>query len=394
MEKKFGSSLFFIYAAVFTNIVAFTLVFPLLPVYAKEYNASDAVIGVLAASFAVGQLLFSPFWGTLSDRFGRKPVISWGLLGMTGGFLLFAVAPGLPALFGARLLQGVFSGATLPASRAYIADITTPKERVDKLGKLGAVLSLGLILGPAIGGLLAPVSLQLPFLAASVVTFFNFLFVVKFLPESIKPSSGHVLSFSLFFSQFGNLLSGLKSSLAPLFILSFLWSFSLSNIQVATPLLALERLNLGADGIGMFFAVFGAISAFVQFFLLSKITSRLGQHKTVTTGLLTMALGFGLMPFLPPSVLLFYGAGIFVGVGSAVSRPVITALISEETPAGQGTTMGIANAFESTGRLLGPLMAGALFSLAPFVPFTFSGLVVVSTVLGLLFFSRFGKHEI
>lgn len=394
MERKFRSAFFFIYTAVFINIVAFTLVFPLLPVYAKQYNASDTTIGILAASFAIGQLLFSPLWGTLSDRFGRKPIISWGLLGMTGGFLLFAVAPGLPALFGARFLQGVFSAATLPAARAYIADITTPAERVDKLGKLGAALSLGVILGPAIGGLLAGISFQLPFLAASAVAFLNFFFVWRFLPESIKAKTGHILSFKVMFSQFGNLWRGLKSSLAPLFILSFIWSFSLSNIQVATPLLGLERFNMGTEGIGLFFAVFGAFSAFVQFFMLSAITSRLGQHTTVIAGLLTMALGFTLMPFLPPAVLLFYATGILVGIGSAASRPIITALISEETPAGQGTTMGIANAFESMGRLVGPLLAGALFALAPFAPFAFSGFVVLATVLGVLLFTPFLKHRI
>lgn len=381
MKVKFSSTFFFIYTAVFINILAFTLVFPLLPIYAKEFNASNFTIGLLAASFALSQLLFAPIWGILSDKYGRKPIIAWGLFGMGITFLIFGTAQSLAVLFIARFLQGGFSAATLPAARAYIADLTTKEERVKMLGRLGAALSLGVILGPAIGGLLAKDSIQLPFFVASVVALLNLVFVLKFLPESIALKTKGVLSFKIVLSQIGQLWKGLRTQLAPLFALAFLWSFALSNNQVAVPLLGLEKFNLGATNIGLIFAVMGAVSGFTQLFLITKITSFIGKHRTIIIGLFLMAFGFMIMPFIPPSIIFLYFAVAISGFGSALSRPVITALISEDAPAGQGATMGTATAFESFGRLIGPIAGGFLFSIGAQVPFLFSGIVVSATLI-------------
>lgn len=389
MKEKFSSTFFFIYAAVFINILAFTLVFPLLPIYAKEFQASDFTIGLLAASFALSQLLFSPIWGMLSDKYGRKPIIALGLLGMSITFIVFGTAQSLMILFAARFLQGAFSGAVLPAARAYIADITTKEERVKMLGRLGAALSLGVMLGPAIGGLLAKQSIQLPFFAASVVAFLNLLFVMKFLPESITQKTRQSISFKMALSQIGQLWKGLRTQMAPLFALAFLWSFALSNNQVAVPLLGLEKFNLGVGNIGLLFAVMGTVSGFTQVFLITKFTSLLGYQKTVVLGLSLMVLGFIIMPFLPPSVIFLYMAIAISGFGSALSRPVITALISQETPAGQGATMGAATSFESFGRLIGPIAAGFLFGISMQMPFLFSGGVVIFALLYILTKTRF-----
>ncbi|MDP4007333.1 MAG: MFS transporter [bacterium] len=359
------------------SVVAFSMVFPLLPVYAKHFQASNITIGLLAASFALAQLLFSPFWGILSDRFGRKPIILVGLLGLSLSFLVFAFAANLTTLFLSRFIQGLFSGAAMPAARAYVADVTKKEERVKAMGKIGASLSLGIILGPAIGGLLAHASLVMPFFAAALVAAFNLILMFFFLPESLKEKRDYKITIRLAWLSFPRIIKGLKSNLMPLFLLAFVWSFALSNNQVNVPLLGTEKLQLDTGAIGLGFAVMGVVSAITQFFLLSRITRIFGQHKTIAGGLILMGLSFAAMPFLPQSVPLFYLAMAFAGLGSAVSRPVITALVTEETKEPQGVTLGTANAFEALGRLLGPLLGGFLFMFGNQVPFLFSGTVAI-----------------
>lgn len=365
-----------IYVAVFVNVVAFSMVFPLLPQYAKTFQASNLTIGLLGASFAFFQFLFSPFWGKLSDHFGRKPILAAGLAGVAGTFLLFGFAPSLLWLFIARSLQGMFSGATIPTARAYIADLTSSSQRVQGMGRIGASAALGVVLGPTLGGILAEDHITSPFLLGALIAAFNFLFVLRFLPESLhQKSPGLGLAWQNLFYGI-QVWQGLKSHLAPFFLFAFSWSFILSTNQVSLPLLGLEKLNLGSAQIGTLFGLMGAVLAFVQFFLLPKLTATLGERLSVPTGLFLMALGFSLLPFMPTASLL-YLLMVLVGFGSAISRPVNTALISQEAQAGQGITMGTANAFESLGRLVGPFLGGSLFALGGKVPFLFSGFSVI-----------------
>jgi multidrug resistance protein len=370
------------------------MVFPLLPGYAKMFDASDFTIGLLAASFAVAQLLFSPLWGHLSDKYGRKPIIAMGLLGIASSFLLFAVAATLLALFLGRFLQGMFSAAALPAARAYIADLTSKEQRVKAMGHLGAALALGIILGPAIGGLLATKGIALPFFGAALVAFINLFFVLFFLKESLlQKSAGPIRVVKYFFLSFLQIAKGLKSSLAPLCLLSFLWSFALSNNSVVVPLLGLEKFHLDVRGIGMLFTVMGIGWALTQIFFLTRITKFLGEHLTVIIGLLLMAVGFTLMPLLPSSIAFLYAAIMIAGLGSAISRPVITALVSKETTEAQGITMGITNSFEALGRLIGPILGGFLFAYSMSLPFLFSSFVVVAAITYILFKTPYLKKN-
>lgn len=380
-----------LYITAFVNIAAFSMVFPLLPSFARELNASDAEIGMIASAFALAQLVFSPFWGMLSDRFGRKYIIGIGTLGLSASFLLFGVTEHIPLLILSRFLQGMFSGASLPTVRAYAADITTKEERVKIMGRVQGFFALGIILGPALAGFFGQENLALPFLGASFIALLNAVFVFFLLPESLPKEQRRQFVIKQSVLQIVFLFKELKSYLAPLFLLVFLWSFALSNNQVNVPLLALEKFDLGIKEIGFIFMLLGFVSAIFQFFLLSPITRFLGKHKTIIWGLLVMGLGFLAMPFLPNNVVYLYGATILVAIGSAISHPVLSALLSEETPEGQGTTMGTANAFESLGRFISPLIGGFLFGLAPFAPFLLSSIVIVLMLLFVLKKTNFLK---
>lgn len=391
MQELLRSRLSYIYLAVFINALAFSLVFPLLPQYAKHFHLSNVALGILASSFAIAQLFLSPFWGTLSDKFGRKPIIAIGLLGMSASFFVFAVAASPLLLFVSRFFQGVFSSAVLPSARAYVADSTTEENRVRAMGYIGACLATGFIFGPILGGYLATNSLGLPFVIAGAVAFLNFLLVVNFLTESVKERSDRKLSFKLIFSPIQRIWKGALSPLAPLFILSLLWSFALSNNQVAVPVLSIEKLHLNAERIGLMFTIIGSVSAFTQFFLLHRLTKLFGKHATAIGGLFVMAFAFAMMPFLPSAPMLYLVAGI-AGLGSATTHPVVSALLSEETKEHQGITMGTATSFESLGRLLGPLLGGFLLSFGLFAPFLVSGIIITVGVFCILVFTNFLKR--
>lgn len=367
--------LFFIYLTIFVNLIGFGMVFPLLPFYAKEYNASELTIGALGASFALAQFLFSPIWGRLSDKYGRKPIISLALIGNVFAFLVFGFADSLNWLFFSRFLQGVFSAAALPVAQAYVADVTTKEERVKGMGNLGAALALGFIFGPAIGGFLSTIHISFPFFAAAVVALVNFLLVQFFLPESLTEKAEKIV-LKEGFLNITRMYPALKGELGALFIMIFLWSFALSNNQVAVPLLGYEKLQLDAATISIFFSGMGMVSASVQSYFIHKVTKRLGEHKTAVLGLSVMAVALFLMPHSLTAVMMG-GFMLMVSLGSALSRPTLNSLISKETTEGQGTTMGIASAFESSGRIFGPLLGGWIFSMfGYYLPFVFSAMIL------------------
>ncbi len=392
MEKSKKSPLFFIYFATFVNIIGFGMVFPLLPFYAREFQASETLIGLLASSFAVGEFFFAPIWGRLSDRFGRKPVILTSLLGISFAFGSFAVANNLTWLFIARFLQGVFSAGTFTSASAYVADITTRQERIQGMSKLGASVAAGFIFGPAVGGILSSLNHQLPFFAASALTIVNLIFVQILLKESLKVKEERLV-LKEGFLNIKAMYHGLRGELGTLFILIFLWSYALSNNQVAIPLFGAEVLVISAVTIGIFFSLQGFTSAFVQWFLLAKISHKIGEHHAAVLGLSIMALSLFLMPFSAVPYLLALLMMAF-SFGSAITRPTVQTLISKKTHEGQGTTMGIAASFESLGRIIGPILGGVVFySLGYKAAFLMVVVVIAAMLFYVILKKKFLKPE-
>ena len=372
-----------LYLAAFISIMSFSMVFPLLPIYAKTFNASTLAIGLLASSFALAQLLFSPFWGKISDRFGRKPILAVGLLGMSVSFFFFGLAGSLSVLFVLRFFQGIFAGAVFPLTRAYIADCTTKRDRAKHLGRVGAAMALGAVFGPAIGGVLAHESISFPFFIASLIAFLSFVYIAWLLPESLKRKSKNIAFREAAFN-ITQLWKGLKGPLTPFFLLVFAWSFTMSNTQVSVPLLGLEKFHMSTLEIGLLFTVLGGVIAVTQALLLPIILKFATRRAAVVGGLLIMSLGFGSMPFLPGMELVYVSMGI-AAFGAALSRPLLSALVSEETREKQGATMGAEGAFEDMGRLAGPMLGGLFLGIAFAIPF----LASVGIVLCVLFFVIF-----
>jgi DHA1 family tetracycline resistance protein-like MFS transporter len=177
-----------LFLIVFTDLVGFGIVIPLLPLYAEHYRPAPWVFGLLMATYSAMQFVFSPILGRLSDRVGRRPVLLVSLTGSVIGFVLFALANSLVLLFASRLLAGI-AGGNIATAQAVIADTTAPEDRARGMGLIGAAFGLGFIAGPALAGLLAPISPAAPGWGAATCSLVAFAMTLAYLPET-RPAEG------------------------------------------------------------------------------------------------------------------------------------------------------------------------------------------------------------
>ncbi len=353
------SSMAIIFVTVFIDLVGFGIILPLLPYYAQSYGASPFDVGLLSTSYSLMQFLFMPAWGRLSDRYGRRPLILISLVGSCVGFLIFGLAQSLAWLFIGRMIAGI-AGAIIPTTHAYIADITSPDERARGMGLVGAAFGLGFILGPAIGGLLAPYGYDKPVLLASAMAGLNFVFAWFKLPESLTGSTRGKATHDGFTLQ--RLFAALsRPRIALLFAIYFVVIFAFSNMEATFGLLNERRYGLTAKETGYLFTYIGFLMSLVQGVLVGRLVRRFGEKALMLTGIFTMIFGLALMPYAP-NMLLYCLIIAFLSFGIGVNNPSITSLISRHSSvAEQGGIMGIAQSMASLGRILGPMWGGYTF---------------------------------
>lgn len=354
-----------LFLTVFVDLVGFGVVLPLLPFYGDRFGASGLEIGLLVAVYSAAQLLFSPFWGRLSDRFGRRPILIIGLVGSAASYLVFAYAGSLAVLFLSRVMAGV-GGANIPVAQAYIADVTPPEERAGAMGLIGAAFGLGFIFGPAIGGLLAPVSVEAPGIAAAALCFANAVLAVFLLPESLPAATLEVRGAGPARSAAPVTLRDLRLALGASEVLwvlglSFLVTLAFSFMHPTFPLFGERRLGLGEREVGYLFAFMGVVSAFVQGVLVRRLVPALGEARLVRVsagpffvGLLVIGLSGSLPWALVGLVLLAAGFGGMM--------PSLVSLLSRVAPPTlQGGILGVGQSVGALARILGPVLAGLAF---------------------------------
>ncbi len=346
-----------VFTIVFIDLVGFGIVLPLMPAFAATYGIAPAAIGVLVTSFSVLQLVVSPLWGGLSDRIGRRPVLLIGLAGSALSYVLFAFAGGFWTLLLSRVIAGSM-GATVGVAQAYVADITPPERRAQSLGVLGAGFALGFILGPAIGGVLYQHGHAAAGWVAAALCGANALAALLWLPETPQHRSRRA----------GGRVPA-RTLAAPL-AATFLLIAAFAVIHVSLPLLAQGELKLTTRRIGMLFAFSGVISAIVQGGVVGRLAPRVGEARLALVGGLLMAVGLALMPG-SAHVGHLYFAIAFLSTGSAASNPAILAVVSRTTASHlQGSALGVMQTAQNLGRIVGPLVAGALYgSLGHAAPF-------------------------
>ncbi|BDG35655.1 MFS transporter [Saccharococcus caldoxylosilyticus] len=378
MEKNRFLPLLF--AIMFLVMSGFGIIIPVLPFLAEDIGATPTQLGLLMAIYSLMQLLFAPFWGQMSDRYGRKPILFIGIAGLSLSFFLFAIAKTLAMLFIARIIGGILSAATMPTAMAYAADVTTSQERGKAMGAIGAATGLGFIFGPAIGGIFSKMNLHTPFFISGCLSAITACFVLLFLKESLskeKQSSGSKTKEPMWHM--------LKGPLLFLYLLQWFITFSLAGLEATFAYFAAKRAGLYSAQLGYIFMIMGLASAVVQGGLIGKLIRKFGEGRVIQGGIIVSAIGFALILLVRN----FLTAAVFLsvfGVGNGVIRPCVSALVTKHAPSGQGRATGLLSSFDSLGRIVGPVVAGWMFTKMIELPYLFGiGLSICALVLYYLF---------
>jgi DHA1 family tetracycline resistance protein-like MFS transporter len=365
-----------IFLTIFVNLVGFGIIVPLLPFYAETFGASPLVIGLLFAVFSLCQLAAAPVLGDMSDRYGRRPILIFSLLGTVVSFVMLAVAHSIAMLFAARIVDGL-SGGNISTARAYVADITEPKDRARAYGLIGAAFGLGFILGPALSGVLAGISYTAPIWAAAAVTVIATLMAWLWLPETVHRARAGVGNP---FSYLPELMR--RVQVRRILVIDFVYWFAFAMFQTTFALFAARRFGFDAARTGWFFAGFGILGAIIQGGFIRPIVARLGDKPTFMLGLVCGAAGL-VFAAAAHSVPMFALALVPLAFGIGFGHPTVSSLVSRVARGDeQGRVQGAASAVESLGRTIGPVWGNAsLQQYGESTPYISAAVFLVLTLL-------------
>lgn len=345
-----------IWTSVALDLVGFGIVLPLLPLYAEDFGASPATVGALVASFSLMQLVFSPIWGRVSDRVGRKPVLVLSLVGTAVGSLVVGLAGSIWLLFAGRVLDGI-SGASVSVAQASVTDVAPPEQRARLLGLLGAAFGVGFVAGPVLGALAALQGPELPFLLAAALAAGNAVLAVRRLPETNPPERRGAAAAPAVASG----ERSLTPSLVRLLGVAFLALVAFSAFEATFSLLGARRFDLGPASTGLVFAGIGVVLVAVQGGLVHPAVSRYGELAALRAGLALDGLGLLVLSQARtwPALL---GALLLLVVGQGLVTPTLASVVAGRARADRrGSVLGVQQSAGSLARVVGPSAGGLLF---------------------------------
>ena len=375
MIKNQGKNIYILSFALIVVMLGFGMVMPIFPFLITQMGGSGDEYGLLIALYAVMQLIFSPVWGSISDQVGRKPVMLFGMAGVTLTLVAFGFATQLWMIFAARILSGLLASAMMPAAMAYVGDCTGEQERGDAIGKLGGAMALGVILGPGLGGWLAGDSLTLPFFIAAGLSLVSLALIALIVPESLPSHARRLPGTKIHLVDFGELWRALFGPIGALLLMAFIVSFGATNFQSIFGLYALEKFAFNTQQVGTILMVVGLVSALIQGLLTGPFTRRFGEVAMIKATLLSNALGFLVLLLANSYATVLLTTGVYV-LSHALLRPSVQALTSQRAGSGQGTAMGLNTSFMSLGQIAGPIWAGVVFDVNMNYPYL-SGAVIL-----------------
>ena len=385
-------------ACVFVVMIGLGITVPVLPFYVERLalaaGASHKLVvmhvGLLTGAYAFGQLIFAPVWGRLSDRTGRRPLILIGIAGYAAAQILFGLGTSLWLLYAARVFGGILSSATLPVASAYVADMTTDEERGRGMAWLGTAVSLGFVVGPALGGILSRRDLHftaqfwcfmlgsfsIPFFAAALLGLLTLFAALRWLPESLSANVQRTGD-----SETATDWRKLATRLGPLLFLSLVGQFGLAIFEGTIALYAQAKFNYGPGQVGAVFVVCGLVMTVFQVGALSLLAGRIREIHQIGAGLGLMGFSLGLMVIVHEAPILFALVGL-LALGMSLVSPNLAALISKGGGNRRaGIALGAQNAANSFGQASGPLLGGALFVWKMNAPYLLTGALLVTVAL-------------
>jgi DHA1 family tetracycline resistance protein-like MFS transporter len=352
---KNRSALATLFVVVFVDLLGFGMVIPVMSLYAEHLGARSSETGWLMTGYSAMQFVFTPIWGRLSDRFGRRPLLLLSIAMTAASFVWYALAPSFAWLLASRLFAG-FATANIAIAQAYIADVTPPEGRARGMGIIGAAFGLGFVLGPALGGVLSTVSLAAPGYAAAALAAANgvvALFVLQEPKDRVAaPRRAHVAA----------LVDELRRPGIRRIILIYLVStLAFSAMEATFALIAAHRFALVQRQVNWVFAFIGVVVVIVQGGLVGPLTRRFGEKALLVAGILAQAVALAAIPYAGGMAGLL-AACVPLAAGSGLSNPALSSLLSRSARAeDQGGTLGFGQSAAALGRIAGPISATTLY---------------------------------
>lgn len=362
--------------------LGFGIIIPILPEVILEQGYSEVHVGGLLTIYALASFFTAPLWGALSDRTGRKKLILIGLLGFSMSFVLFAsFIEVLPMLYVSRIVGGIFSGALYTAVTGFVADMTTEEERNKYMGLLGMSIGLGFIFGPAIGGLLGTITLQLPFIVSAVLTLLLVVYANLILKEpdsradarkrAIVPKGAKVLW--LYRIRY-------------LFLFSFMVTFLLAGLEATFQLFQINKIAITPLQLGYLFMASGLVDAIVQGGIVRRVKN--GQEtKWIIGAQVVTAIGLMLMLFTGSLLWAGFALSVFTA-GNALARTVLVSLTTKESGGMYGTAAGMTYSMDNMGRIIGPLLFTWIFTVQPDKVYVLSSVLAILSISLIILFRK------
>ncbi|WP_107840609.1 MFS transporter [Metasolibacillus meyeri] len=377
-----NKAIFLLVSVQFFVYVGFGLIIPVLPEVIVQQDFHPMHVGGLLTIYSLASFFTAPLWGRLSDKVGRKKLILVGLLGFSLSFILVSIfIHSLPMLYASRIVGGLFSGALYTAVTGFIGDISNEDNRNKYMGFMGMSIGLGFIFGPAIGGLLGEISIQMPFTVSAILIFMLFFYALAVLkePDTYRKTEGR----ALIPMAAGQLFS---YRIRYLFVFSFLVTFLLAGVESTFQLFHMDAIQITPAQIGSLFLFSGFVDFFIQGMVVRKVKD--GQEpKWLMLAQIITAIGLFMLPFT--NSLVFAGAALCVfTAGNALARTLNTSLASKESGGMYGTAAGVIYSMDSLGRIIGPLFFTWMLTLASGKTYYLSASIAIASIVLLWVFAK------
>ncbi|MDR0136193.1 MFS transporter [Metabacillus idriensis] len=392
MSAEQKKKMFILMINMFIAIGSFGIIIPILPAYLESINQGGTAAGLMIAIFAGAQLIFSPIAGKWADQYGRRKMIIYGLIGLTLSMFVFYAVDSIWWLYASRVIGGIGAALLVPAIFAYVADITSMDQRAKGNSFVSAAMSLGIVIGPGIGGFLADFGLKMPFLISAIVSLAAVIFSIVVLEESETKDVSVVMPEDTE-SMAKKMVRSVRMPYFVPLVITLVMSFGLMAYESVLGLFVDNQFDATPQEIALMITSTGIISVIVQLFVVDRVVRRFGEGMVLNIFLAVAAIGFFLSLFAS-SYVLFFGVTLLIFLATSILRPVLNTLISKMAGDEQGFAMGMNNAYMSIGNILGPTLAGMLYDVQITYPFVLGlAFLVVTLVMTIIWQKRTLKQN-
>ncbi|WP_449538782.1 MFS transporter [Ferdinandcohnia sp. Marseille-Q9671] len=375
----------------FIAIGSFGIIIPILPAYLESIDQGGKAAGLMIAIFAGAQFIFSPVAGKWTDQYGRRKMIIYGLSGLTLSMFIFYFVDSIWLLYASRVIGGIGAALLVPAIFAYVADITTFEQRAKGNSYVSAAMSLGIVVGPGIGGFLADFGIKFPFLVSALVSLVSVFFSLVVLKES-KPEN---VTDEFIPDDESMAKKIVRSVRMPFFIplvITLVMSFGLLAYESVIGLFVDNQYQATPQDIALMITSTGIVSVIVQLFVVDRLVTRFGEGWILNVFISVAAVGF-LLTLFADSYAFFFGITLLIFLATSILRPVLNTLISKLAGNEQGFAMGMNNAYMSIGNILGPTLGGLLYDVQITYPFVLGLILLIVTLLITILWQRNAKAK-